>query len=266
MPHIPAKDCSLYYTRQGQGEPLVLISGYLCDHVYWRAVVANLSKSYQVISFDNRGVGQSTVGAGIVSIQQMAEDTLQLLDQLNLDKVTLVGHSMGGMIAHQLALLAPKRIKHLILYCSRPHITAQSAFTMKTFLNLHHNSTEPVLNTRLILPWVMSERFFDNEARVEQLLELTAQNLYPMTPEIQEQHYHALCKHDLRTELANISVPTTLLMGSADLLVPPALSHWMAQQIPMARYHLIEGAPHSWHLEQPDAFNQSLQAILKEVP
>ena len=266
MPHITVGDCSLYYTRQGQGEPLLLISGYLCDHVYWRAVSASLSRHYQVYTFDNRGIGQSSLGSGIDSTEQMAADTLGLLNQLGLDQVTVAGHSMGGMIGHHLALLAPERIKHLILYCSRPYITAQSAFYMKTFLKLNQTSDDPVLNTRLTLPWVMSERFFDNESVVEQLLELASQNSYPVKIEVQEQQCKALCAHDLRDALAKITVPTTLLMGSADLLVPKALSHWMAKQIPMARYHLIEGAPHSWHLEQPDAFVKTLLPILKEIP
>lgn len=265
MPHITVGDCSLYYSRHGRGEPLVFISGYLCDHVYWRAVTASLSHHYQVIVFDNRGVGQSTLGAGILSTLQMATDTLGLLNQLGIDKATIVGHSMGGMIAHQLALLAPERIKHLLLYCSRPYITAQSAFYMKTYLALNRAQGDLSLNTRLTLPWVMSERFFENETRVEQLLELAGQNLYPMKLEVQEQQYLALCKHDLRHELANISVPTTLLMGDADLLVPTHLSRWMAQQIPMARYHLIKGAPHSWHIEQPESFINTLLPILNEV-
>lgn len=266
MPHITVGDCSLYYSRHGQGEPLVLISGYLCDHVYWRAVTASLSRHYQVITFDNRGVGQSTLGNGIVSTQQLAHDTLGLINQLGLEKVTVVGHSMGGMIAHHLSLLAPERIKHLVLYCSRPFVTAQSAFYMKSFLALNRASPDPTLNTRLTLPWVMSENFFENENRVEQLLELASQNIYPIKYDVQEQQYHALRAHDLRQELTAISVPTTLLMGDADLLVPVKLSRWMAKQIPMARYRLIEGAPHSWHLEQPDAFIQTLLPLLKEIP
>lgn len=265
MPHINVDDCSLYYHTHGKGQPLLLISGYLCDHVYWRSVVNRLSHHYQVITFDNRGVGQSSLGQGIQSTQQMAQDTLALMKALQLERTIVVGHSMGGMIAHHMALLAPESIKHLVLYCSRPCVTAQSAFYMKTYLDLSQSSADPVINTRLTLPWVMSESFFENPQRVEQLLELAAQNLYPMKHAVQQQQYQALLGHDLRERLADISVPTTLIAGDADLLVPPSLSRKMAQQIPMSRYHLMEGAPHSWHLEQPEAFIKTLLPILEEV-
>lgn len=265
MPHINVDDCSLYYQTQGKGEPLLLISGYLCDHVYWRSVVNRLSQDYQVIVFDNRGVGQSTLGHGLHSTEQMAHDTLALLKALRIDRTMVVGHSMGGMIAHHMALLAPESIKHLILYCSRPCVTAQSSFYMKTFLELSQTSTDPIINTRLTLPWVMSEDFFENPQRVEQLLELAAQNPYPMKHAVQQQQYQALLQHDLRDRLTDIHVPTTLVAGDADLLVPPTLSRHMAQQIPMARYHLMEGASHSWHLEHPEAFIRTLLPILHEV-
>lgn len=265
MPHISVNDCSLYYHSYGQGEPLVLISGYLCDHVYWRGVVSTLSRHYQVILLDNRGIGQSTVGEGVHSTEQMAQDTLALLSALHLDKASIVGHSMGGMIAHHMALLAPDKIKHLVLYGSRPYITALSAYYMKTFLELKQHSDDPVLHTRLNLPWVMSDQFFENPSRVEQLLQLAAQNPHPTPLEVQRQHYQALAQHDLRTRLSDISVPTTLLMGGADLVVPPALSLAMAKQIPMARYRLIDDASHSWHIEQPETFSKTLLAILSEV-
>lgn len=265
MPHINVDDCSLYYHIHGKGQPVLLIAGYLCDHVFWRSVSNRLSQHYQVIVLDNRGVGQSSLGRGIQSTQQLAQDTLALLRALRIERPIVVGHSMGGMIAHHMALLAPEVIQHLVLYCSRPCVTAQSAFYMKTFLELSQSSNDPVMNTRLTLPWVMSESFFENPKRVEQLLELASQNLYPIKPAVQQQQYQAVLQHDLRDRLADISVPTTLIAGDADLLVPAALSRHMAKQIPMARYHLIEGAAHSWNLEQPEAFIQTLLPILAEV-
>ena len=118
MPKVQANGIELFYEESGAGEPLLLIAGFGCDHTNWRKLVPLLASSYRLITFDNRGVGQSTSPATPYTIGQMAEDTIGLLDAIDLTSVHIAGHSMGGQIALELALACPGRVKSLILLAS----------------------------------------------------------------------------------------------------------------------------------------------------
>src|SRR5262249_62173056 len=98
MSTIRANEIELYYEDHGSDEPLLLISGFACDHAIWGKVEPSLSKRYRVITFDNRGGGQSSAPDCAYSIKQMADDAAALLDAISVGQAHVVGHSMGGMI------------------------------------------------------------------------------------------------------------------------------------------------------------------------
>src|SRR5215475_886938 len=100
----------MFYRVKGDGEPLLLIAGFACDHTYWSSLVPALAARYRVVVFDNRGVGRSPELHASVTIRELAEDAAQLLDTLGLDRVHVAGHSMGGMIAQELVLAHPERV------------------------------------------------------------------------------------------------------------------------------------------------------------
>src|SRR5262245_57316151 len=103
MPRLQAHGIEIFYDVHGAGEPLLLIAGFACDHTIWSAVCPLLASRYRVIVFDNRGVGQTSAPEAAMTIPQMAEDAAGLLDGLGLGRVHVAGHSMGGMIAQELA-------------------------------------------------------------------------------------------------------------------------------------------------------------------
>ncbi|HVN17023.1 MAG TPA: alpha/beta hydrolase, partial [Anaerolineales bacterium] len=117
MPKITSNGIGLYYEIHGSGRPLVLISGLGYSLWQWHRMVPLLAKHFQVITFDNRGVGQSDKPAGPYSAQMLAADVVGLLDALHIEKAIIAGHSMGGFIAQALALGFPERVEKLIL-CS----------------------------------------------------------------------------------------------------------------------------------------------------
>jgi 3-oxoadipate enol-lactonase len=118
MPKIRTNGIELFYEESGTGEPLLLIAGFACDHTNWRKLVPLLAPTSRLITFDNRGVGQSSSPETPYSIRLLAGDTIALLDAIGLDSVHLAGHSMGGQIALELALAGPGRLKSLILLSS----------------------------------------------------------------------------------------------------------------------------------------------------
>src|SRR5579871_570460 len=115
MPTISVNDIDMYYEVHGEGEPLVLIAGTNSDHTLYRGITPQLAAKYQVIVFDNRGVGQTSKPDIPYSIEMMADDTAGLLDALGITGAHMLGTSMGGRIAVALALRHPRHVKSLIL-------------------------------------------------------------------------------------------------------------------------------------------------------
>jgi pimeloyl-ACP methyl ester carboxylesterase len=105
----------MYYEIHGEGEPVVLIAGLNSDHTLYRAIIPRLAESYQVVAFDNRGVGQTDKPDIPYSIEMMADDTAGLLNALGIEQAHILGTSMGGRIATALALQHPQQVKSLIL-------------------------------------------------------------------------------------------------------------------------------------------------------
>jgi 3-oxoadipate enol-lactonase len=115
MPTIRVNDIDMYYEIHGEGEPVVLIAGLNSDHTLYTAIIPKLAERYQVVAFDNRGVGRSDKPDIPYSIDMMADDTAGLLNTLGIQQAHILGTSLGGRIAASLALRYPSQIKSLIL-------------------------------------------------------------------------------------------------------------------------------------------------------
>ncbi|HEV8059449.1 MAG TPA: alpha/beta fold hydrolase [Gemmataceae bacterium] len=115
MPTIQANGMQLFYEASGSGEPLLLIGGLGCDHTIWGLVAPRLASTHLVVAFDNRCIGASSGPDGPFSARDLAEDAASLMDQLGLERAHVAGHSMGGMVAQELALAHPERVSSLLL-------------------------------------------------------------------------------------------------------------------------------------------------------
>ena len=120
MPTIESAGARLHYDRAGSGPPLLLVQGVGVIGRGWQPQVDGLRDRFTVITFDNRGIGASTAGTGPLSIEVMARDALAITDAEGLTRFHLAGHSMGGVIAQQIALAAPERVISLALLCTFP--------------------------------------------------------------------------------------------------------------------------------------------------
>jgi len=115
MPIAKINRIDINYMVEGQGEPLVMIAGFSADQSLWKSQLPAFKKKFQVVIFDNRGVGKSDKPKGPYSPRMMSEDTIKLMDFLNIKKAHILGHSMGGLIAQEIAINHPERIMKLIL-------------------------------------------------------------------------------------------------------------------------------------------------------
>lgn len=267
---MPTCTCSssinLYYEVHGDGTPLLLISGLGGGSWSWYGQIPFLSPRYRTIVFDNRGAGRSSVPQGPYTIAEMAQDTLDLLDHVQVDEVLVAGLSMGGMVAQELALLAPERVKALVLGCTHCggtlHVSA-SGNVLQAFLQNDRLSREEILRKNALL--FFSEAF--RLARPETIDRyIQVQLSSPVRPpHAFEAQVEAIKTFDCSSRLHRIAASTLVVTGTEDALIPAINARILAKRIPLARLHEIPGAGHALHVECRDELNHLMDDFFHET-
>jgi 3-oxoadipate enol-lactonase len=246
----------MYYVEVGAGEAVLLIMGFGGDHTAWAFQMGALSARHRVIAFDNRGVGQTEAPDHPYTTRMMAADALGLMDALGIDRAHVIGVSMGGMIAQELALKSPDRVRSLHLGCTfaRPdaYMQALNATWRDMRIGLGREATLRTLGLWLFAPSTYAER----TDLVETLLQNALANPYPQSLIGFIRQGEAVASHDARGRLPAIRCPTLVSVAEDDILVPARFSREIAARIPGAELRVLPAAGHCYFLEQPDAFNQ----------
>ena len=264
----------LYYEQHGSGAPLLLIMGLAADSMAWMFQVPEFSKHYRTIVFDNRGVGRSSKPAGPYTISQMADDTAGLLDVLGIARTHVVGVSMGGMIAQELALRHPRLVGGLVLACTYPEpdadIERQRQFSVEELggrvsaggdVQIDLKAFDPMAFFQQLLPLAFNQEFIEKE--LPKIMPLFAGALqYGFSMEAILGQVAAVMSHKATDRLHQIAAPTLVITGDADRLVPPANSEILAKHIPGARLVKIPGGSHGFNFETPDVFNREVLSFL----
>ena len=252
----------LYYEEAGQGEPLLMVMGLGTDHLGWILQVPEFSKHYRVITFDNRDVGQSKQADGPYEVADMAGDALALADHLELDTFHLLGMSMGGAIAQEMALIAPERLRTLTLI-----VTFGGGGNWGVERARLWSEIRSLIDRDTHLDWLllfgMSEQFYDDPARVEYSKQLLRANPHPQSPEAFGRQVQASGRHEARERLPQISVPTHVIGAEHDTLIPVWKSKEIAQLIPGATYSVMPRAPHALNMERAEEFNEMVLGWLR---
>jgi 3-oxoadipate enol-lactonase len=268
----------LFYEAHGEGDPLLLIMGLAADSTAWLFQVPELARHYRTIVFDNRGVGRSSKPRGPYTIHEMADDAAGLLDVIGIERAHVVGVSMGGMIAQELALRHPKRVHGLVLGCTFPEPDAeaerQRQFSLARFggrvtasgeTEIDVSAVDPLMLFQHLLPRVFNQSFIDRE--LPKLLQIFGGALqYGFSLEAILGQVEAIMGHRATDRLREITAPTLVITGDADLLVSPANSDVLARSIPGAKLVKIPGGSHGFNFETPDVFNREVIDFLAGVP
>jgi 3-oxoadipate enol-lactonase len=263
MPTIQANGQTLYYEVHGEGEPLLLVMGLAADTLAWAMQVPAFSARYRTITFDNRDVGQSSMAAGPYEITDMAQDTLALADALELESFHLVGVSMGGAIAQEVALAAPDRVRTLTLAMTWPRGGAWAAKLSELWsARVEHMSREQRVDELMLL--TLSEDFFENAEGVAWLRDLMLQNPHPQSADAFARQLDASSRHDTRERLGSVAMPTHVIGAEHDILVPVWKSRELAELIPGARLSVVDAGPHGANLERAEEFNRLLLDFLDQ--
>jgi 3-oxoadipate enol-lactonase len=244
---------TIEYEERGSGPPLVLIYGYGGSRHQWREeFLQHLANDFRVITFDNRGTGGSTKPEEPWSMADFAADTVGLFEHLGLETTFLLGLSMGGMIAQETALRAPRRIEKLILsdtHCGAKTAVASPPWVAEAFAIDPELSAEQ--QARKSRPIVYSQRFMEED---EALLDDEFERLFPHRSPLATfaRHAEAVKGWDAFERLPKILQPTLVIHGGEDVLVLPENGRVLAERIPNAELAIVEGSGHIPQTEQPE--------------
>jgi pimeloyl-ACP methyl ester carboxylesterase len=250
MPLLKRQDVELYYELHGSGPPLLLIAGLASDSQSWLPVLPALAERYTVILLDNRGAGRSTQACA-TSIELMAEDCLALLSHLGLQKVHLVGHSMGGMVALELSLRCPELVQSMVLLASAARNSRRNNLLFADWADAAETESDQAAWFRTILAWILTERFFDAKEMVDAVLTYLRTYPWPQSAAAFRGQVEAIARYDATDRLGQVTVPTCVIAAEQDILLPLQHSEQLARGIPGAELQVVAGAAHSVHSEQP---------------
>jgi pimeloyl-ACP methyl ester carboxylesterase len=245
---------NIAWERHGSGEPLLLIHGLGYARWGWEPVLDGLARSFDVILFDNRGIGESDAPPGPYTAAELAADAAQVLDEAGVERAHVLGTSLGGMVAQELALAAPERVDRLVLACTTPG--GSEAFPM------------PEQTVKLMTSGATLRQFVENalapeadEEIVERILrhrEATAQPIEAWSAQAS-----AGASFDALDRIEGIAAPTLVLHGTEDAVVDSRNTTLLALRIPDARVELFPGGGHLFFWEQPERFVEVVTEFLQ---
>ena len=242
MPTLSIGDAELFYEDTGSGEPLLLVPGLSGRGSFWANQVAELSRDFRVVIHDHRGTARSTHSRIRYSVEQMADDVLRLMDGLGIEAAHLVGHSTGGAIGQVIALEHPRRLRSLVL-------SATWAGPDPYFLRLFE-SRKGVLLSQGVEAYVRASALFmapptwisANDAVLAEQQKAALTEAAPV--EVTVSRIEAILRHDRRTRLSEIRVPTLVIVAQDDIITPRFYSDELASRVPGAKLVVLETGGH----------------------
>ena len=264
MPRVRANGIELYYELHGAGEPVVMIQGLGANVTGWDSQLEALSHEFQLVAFDNRGAGRSEKPAEPYTVHQMADDTAGLMDELGIHTAHVFGMSMGGMIAQEMYHRHGARVRSLILagtMAGGPMATFPNPRVFQQFAANGASSMKEAVAEGLKLFYSDSFLAENRDWLVERALE--NMSLMPPPHALQKQ-VMAVMGFNAHGQLSKIQVPTMVMGGTEDQIVPFPNQQLLAERIPEARFVPFEGAGHGFLTERAVAVNRAVLDFLGE--
>lgn len=254
----------IWWSEHGAGDPLLLIMGLGYTSDMWYRLLPALTPRFRVLVFDNRGVGRSDVPPGPYTVPDMAGDALAVLDAAGVERAHVLGASLGGAVAQELALQHPERVRSLILSCTLaggPNAVPASPEVLQTLMDRAHMTPEE--GVRAMVPHIYDHG--TPRERVDEDLAVRLRTFPTAEGYLAQVGAAAGWESESRVDRLG-SMPVLVVHGENDGLVPPANGRRLASLIPGARLVMLPNASHVLWTDQPELARDALLEFLEAVP
>lgn len=257
-----ASGVSVHYQQSGKGDPLILITGLNGNGAFWNRQVEALSATRQVITYDQRGCGQTLSDGGSVSLEVLLSDLLDLMDSLSVKKADIAGHSLGGAVAQRLAIEHPERVQKLVL--SATWARADARFLRlnelrSTYLEKAGSLAYLRSNPLFLYPgWWLRQH--------PELLKIEEKDIERLLPDVGslKSRMKALAQHDTLNHLQSIQSSTLVIAARDDVVTPAYLVEELAEHIPGSEFHVLPTGGHFYPQTMQEDFNSLLESFLSD--
>jgi pimeloyl-ACP methyl ester carboxylesterase len=267
MPHATIDGVRINYNEAGEGEPLLLIMGYGMPGDAWLGSLPFLH-GFRAIYYDNRGTGQSDKPPGPYTITQMADDAAGVLAHLGISRAHVYGVSMGGMIAQELTLRRPEKVRALVLGCTTcggEQATLAEPAVIEELVDLMANmgQPDPARWVDRQLPLLFTPEWIEANPGVRDMMTMLVPLMPPTPPETARYAMEGLFDWGTYDRLPQIGAPTLVVHGDRDVLIPVENAYVLAERIPGATLHVVAGAGHGYPAQDPVGVHQLVTDFLR---
>ena len=269
--YVPAGDARIAYYVRGEGKPLLLIPGFGMNMGDWDPqLIRSLSHNHQVIVYDFRGVGLSTNGSTQISVYQMRDDVIRVLDTLGIERADIIGWSLGSVVAQEVAAAYPDRVERLVLvstFSADRHMVPAADEVSDAVQNNLGGSWEEL--TSFLFPQTekgIQEKNKYLERRKDGVEKKIAPNVSEVEVEtkmLQEEAMAVLATQDRTSLISSIPQPTLIIAGQKDVLIPIQNARWIKSILPQATLVEVENAGHAVLFERNNQVKKTLGTFLE---
>ena len=238
---IEIGDARIHYHVHGEGEPLLLIAGLASDLYTWKKALPQLEKHHQVIVFDNRGSGLTESSSAAFTMATLSDDAAGLLQALGIRKAQVVGWSMGGNVAQEFALRHPEKVGALVLMSTYMKTPDRARFVLDAMIHSAREGASMETFMMMMQAWCSPNRAFEGK---HASWTKVASGDHLSSVEGFARQKKALDAFDTQSRARAISLPTLVVHGTEDIMVPPQFGQELAAQIAGSDLHWVTGAGH----------------------
>lgn len=262
---VSANGAEIYVDQVGEGPDVLLIGGLSDTVESWQFQLDGLADRYRITAFDNRGEGRTPLpDDNRVTTQVMADDAAALLEALDISSAHVAGFSGGSIIAQELAMCHPNRVRSLVLQSTWAAMDNYGEHMASLWKFLIENAPSEREFLEFFFLWIYTPRAH-NDGTVGAIIDEALEFPYGQPPENLVDLLAAYAEGDRTERLTQISAPALVLAGGRDLGARPELCQVVADQIPDARFEVMETEAHQPFQEVPDEWNTRVDAFWREV-